>query len=73
MPELGIGQLQGIALATLEHCTFPTDVEASLRWFRDDIIKSLIEVEDGCIRPMRIEVHQAKLDVYAIARETFGG
>ena len=38
MPELGIGQAQGMALATLSHCAFPTDVEASLRWFRDDII-----------------------------------
>ena len=38
MPELGIGQAQGMHFATLAHCLYPTDVEASLRWFRDDII-----------------------------------
>jgi O-succinylbenzoate synthase len=72
MPELGIGQLQGIALATLDHCSFPTDVEASLRWFRDDIVKPFIEVENGCIRPINIAVDEAKLEKYAIAHETFG-
>ena len=38
MPELGIGQVQAMHFGTLSHCQFPTDVEASLRWFRDDII-----------------------------------
>ena len=47
MPELGIGQAQGMALATLSHCVYPTDVEASLRWFRDDIIHPYLEVRDG--------------------------
>ena len=40
MPELGIGCAQGAHLASLANCRFPTDVEASLRWFRDDIVEA---------------------------------
>jgi o-succinylbenzoate synthase len=71
MPELGIGQVQGMALATLSHCMYPTDVEASLRWFRDDIIKPFLEVKDGCLIPAAFDVDQTKLDKYAVASETF--
>jgi O-succinylbenzoate synthase len=76
MPELGIGQAQGMHFGTLSHCQFPTDVEASLRWFRDDIIDPLLEVKDGCLYPpnrpgLGFEVSQGKLDTYAIATETF--
>ncbi|MCC6293276.1 MAG: o-succinylbenzoate synthase [Bryobacterales bacterium] len=72
MPELGVGCAQGIALATLSHCTFPTDVEASLRWFRDDIVAPLIEVRDGHLYPsaspgLGFEVDEAKLDRYKVA------
>lgn len=49
MPELGIGQAQGAALASLAGCDYPTDVEASSRWFQDDIIEPWIEVRDGFI------------------------
>jgi O-succinylbenzoate synthase len=49
MPELGIGCAQGAALATLEGCDYPTDVEASARWFQDDIIEPWIDVKDGMI------------------------
>ena len=38
MPELGIGQAQGAALASLDNFVYPTDVEASDRWFQDDIV-----------------------------------
>ena len=47
MPELGIGQAQGVALASLDGFTYPTDVEASLRWFQDDIVAPLIGVRAG--------------------------
>jgi o-succinylbenzoate synthase len=47
MPELGIGQAQGIALASLDSFGYPTDVEASLRWFRDDIVTPLVSVHGG--------------------------
>ena len=77
MPELGIGQAQGMHLGTLSHCQFPTDVEASFRWFRDDIITPVLEVVDGCLYPppepgLGFEVTPAKLEQYAIASETFG-
>lgn len=49
MPELGIGQAQGAALASLDGFVFPTDVEASDRWFRDDIISPFIQVRNGLI------------------------
>ena len=50
MPELGIASAQGLQLATLSNFTFPTDVEASARWYVDDIITPQIEVRrDGVI------------------------
>ena len=49
MPELGIGGAQTVHLATLPNFLYPTDVEASTRWFVDDIVEPLIEVHDGCI------------------------
>jgi o-succinylbenzoate synthase len=61
---------------TLSHCQFPTDVEASRRWFRDDIIDPLLEVKDGCLYPpskpgLGFEVSKEKLQTYAVATETF--
>jgi O-succinylbenzoate synthase len=50
MPELGIGSAQGAALASLRGCNYPTDVEASARWFTSDVIEPWIEVIDGAIR-----------------------
>ena len=44
MPELGVASAQALHLGTLENFTFPTDVEASLRWYVDDIIEPPIEV-----------------------------
>jgi len=72
MPELGIGQAQGMALGTLTHCLYPTDVEASLRWFRDDIISPMLTVKDGCLvlsssPGLGFEVDCAKLDKYKVA------
>jgi O-succinylbenzoate synthase len=49
MPELGIGQAQGAALATLDNFTFPTDVESGDRWFQNDIILPELRVRDGWI------------------------
>jgi o-succinylbenzoate synthase len=49
MPELGIGGAQTVHLATLDNFKYPTDVEASHRWFVEDIIDPLIEVHDGMI------------------------
>jgi O-succinylbenzoate synthase len=76
MPELGIGQAQAMAFGTLPHCAYPTDVEASLRWFRDDIISPLLEVKNGCLFPTAapgfgFEVSQPKLDKYKVASRQF--
>ena len=42
MPELGVASGQGLHLATLPGFSFPSDVEASARWYVDDIISPLI-------------------------------
>ncbi len=50
MPELGVASAQGLHLATLPGFTFPSDVEASARWYVDDIISPAIELSaDGTI------------------------
>jgi len=45
MPELGVASAQALHLATLDGFTFPTDVEASLRWFVDDLVNPLLEID----------------------------
>jgi o-succinylbenzoate synthase len=50
MPELGIASAQGLHLGTLPNFTFPTDVEASARWYVEDIVSPPIEITpQGCI------------------------
>jgi O-succinylbenzoate synthase len=73
MPELGIGQAQGAALSSLAGCGYPTDVEASLRWFRDDIIEPFLEVRDGLIQLPRApglgyRISAEKVQRYQVAR-----
>jgi O-succinylbenzoate synthase len=45
MPELGVGQAQGLHLAALSNCTLATDIEPSLRWFVDDYTEPLIDMD----------------------------
>ena len=76
MPELGIGCAQGAALATLDHCLFPTDVEASLRWFTDDLTDPLLTVKDGLLNlseapGLGYRVDERKLEGYAVATRGF--
>lgn len=76
MPELGIGQAQGAALSTLPGCDFPTDVEASLRWFQDDYIDPVLEVRQGLIEMpqapgLGYRIDQAKLAKYKVAAQEF--
>jgi len=47
MPELGIASAAGLHLATLAHCTFPTDIESSDRWFVDDVLEPPIFIDAG--------------------------
>jgi O-succinylbenzoate synthase len=76
MPELGIGCAQGAALASLSDFVFPTDVEASTRWFRDDIISPFIEVKNGNIEMpttpgLGYAIDDQKLLKYKIAARSF--
>jgi O-succinylbenzoate synthase len=76
MPELGVGQAQGAALASLDGFVFPTDVEASRRWFRDDIIVPFLEVRDGLIElpktpGLGYSIDAAKIRRYAVAERGF--
>lgn len=45
MPELGIASAQALHLATLDGFTYPSDIESSLRWFHDDIVTPLLEID----------------------------
>lgn len=74
MPELGIGQAQGAAMSALPACDYPTDVEASLRWFRDDLMTPLLEVRDGRIElpttpGLGYAIEENKLQRYLVARQ----
>jgi O-succinylbenzoate synthase len=76
MPELGIGQAQGAALASLDGFVYPTDVEAGARWFRDDIIAPPLEVRGGWIdlpsgAGLGYSIDDAKIQRYAVASRTF--
>jgi O-succinylbenzoate synthase len=75
MPELGIGAAQGLHLATLPNFTLPSDVEASERWFVDDIIDPQISItQDGLIclsddAGMGYRVSEEKITRYRIRFE----
>jgi O-succinylbenzoate synthase len=76
MPELGIGSVQTIHLATLENFRYPTDVQSSYRWFVDDIIEPWIEVNDGWLNlPETVgygfAVDEKKIQNYTVHSETF--
>ena len=45
MPELGVASAQGLHLAALDGFTYPTDIEASSRWYVDDVIMPGIEID----------------------------
>jgi O-succinylbenzoate synthase len=45
MPELGVASAQGLHFATLEGFSYPTDIEASTRWYVDDVIAPGIEID----------------------------
>ena len=77
MPELGIASAQGLHLAMHSGFTFPTDIEASTRWYVDDVIEPFIEIDQhGVIRvPNDIgsgyKVSRAKVEQYTTAVERF--
>jgi O-succinylbenzoate synthase len=77
MPELGIGQAQGIHLAALDNCKYPTDVEPSARWFVDDYIEPLLELSTPGVfevptRPgLGYQINLAKVKRYQIRQREF--
>jgi o-succinylbenzoate synthase len=46
MPELGIASAQALQLAMHDGFSFPTDIEASSRWYVDDVIEPAIEIDE---------------------------
>ena len=77
MPEMGIASAQGLHLGTLPGFTYPSDVEASTRWFSDDLVSPLIEVSRaGFINlpdgpGMGYEVNLERVAQYRIGLEEF--
>jgi o-succinylbenzoate synthase len=77
MPELGVGQAQGIHLAALANCKYPTDIAPSARWFVDDYVVPLIEMSAPGIlniptRPgLGYQVDPAKVRRYQIQQHEF--
>lgn len=77
MPELGVASAQGLHLAALEGFGYPTDIEASARWYADDVIEPLIEIDgEGFIRVPAgagtgYEVSREKVRAYAVDSREF--
>ena len=77
MPELGVASAQGLHFAMLEGFDFPTDIEASARWFVDDVIEPPITVDGhGFIHlpegtGMGFEIERKKIERFEVAREEF--
>lgn len=77
MPELGVASVQALHLATRSAFTYPTDVEASLRWYVDDVVEPLIDIDrQGFIHlpagaGTGYQVSREKVERYSIAVERF--
>lgn len=67
MPELGIASAQALEIASLDGFVYPTDIEASDRWFTDDIVTPPIKVEQGIIT---IPHHAYAVDTNTLDRVT---
>jgi len=77
MPELGIASAQGLHLAMHSGFSFPSDIEESSRWFADDVIEPLIEIDrNGFIHVpdgvgTGFAVSREKVERYTTAVEEF--
>jgi O-succinylbenzoate synthase len=73
MPELGVASAQALHFAALEGFNYPTDVEASARWFVDDVVEPQLTIDEvGFIHVPRgagmgYEVSREKVRRYAVA------
>jgi O-succinylbenzoate synthase len=76
MPELGIGSAQALMFAAHPGCIYPTDVEPSARWYRDDILNPELALRgDELLMPtgpgLGFSVDMNKLERYAVRHWTF--
>ena len=77
MPELGIASSQALHLAMHSEFSFPTDIEASSRWYVDDVIEPTISINKrGFIEVPHgdgtgFTVSGEKVDRYTTAVERF--
>lgn len=77
MPELGVASAQGLHLAAHTGFTYPTDIEASARWYIDDIVEPALEIDArGFIQlpagsGTGFRVSREKVEKYLVATEEF--
>jgi len=77
MPELGIASAQGLHLATHDGFSYPTDIEASERWYVDDVIAPALEIDAHGFIQLPVgpgtgyEVVREKVERYAVATAQF--
>ncbi len=77
MPELGVASAQGLHFATLDGFSYPTDIEASTRWYVDDLIVPGIAIDArGYIHlpagpGSGYSVRREKVERYSVASATF--
>jgi O-succinylbenzoate synthase len=72
MPELGIASAEAVHLATLPNFLYPTDVEASSRWYTDDLVEPPVAIDSrGFLRARPVEVNPEKLEKYTVRAAQF--
>jgi o-succinylbenzoate synthase len=77
MPELGVASAQGLHFAALEGFDYPTDIEASARWYEDDLVEPAIAIDgEGYIHIPEgagtgYAVSREKVERYTVAAEEF--
>jgi len=76
MPELGVGGVQTLHLSSMSNFSYPTDVESSKRWFVDDVVDPLIEVDAGTIALPRqpgngYRINETVVKKYLVREESF--
>jgi O-succinylbenzoate synthase len=72
MPELGIASMEAVHLATLPNFLYPTDVEASSRWYVDDIVEPAITITpDGFLRAGIVNLAREKVERFRLRCATF--
>jgi O-succinylbenzoate synthase len=77
MPELGVASSHGLHFAARGGFAFPTDIEASSRWYVDDVVEPAIAIDEhGYVHVPAgagagYEVSRAKVERFTVASERF--